>query len=187
MNVSKRAVERAWDVAHPRSIHPSRNVSEAAYWASGELQARILADELPDGARVLDYGCGDGRVLKPLRALGVDVRGADTSSAMLRRLGDVPSQLVDGPIVGEFDAVYALAILIHHDSPSQDEIVSAIADCLVDGGIALLDWPVGNVHERTNWIDVTVRDKTTRDAFAATVGLHYDRETPLGSIFVKGY
>jgi SAM-dependent methyltransferase len=185
--INKHAVERAWDVANPKAIHPTRNISEAAYWASGDHQALTLADELPADGRILDYGCGDGRVLKPLRSLGVDVAGADTSIAMLMRLGDdVPSQLVDGPIEGKFDAVYALAVLIHHDYQSQNEIVAAIAACLVDDGIAILDWPVGTPYERQRWIEVTIRNKADRNAFAASVGLYYVRDIGLGAIFVKG-
>lgn len=186
MNAGKRSIEQAWDTANPKAIHPTRNISEKAYWKSGEEQADVILAELPTDGRVLDYGCGDGRVLKPLRASGVDVHGADTSRAMLSRLGDFPAQLITGAIDGEFEAVYALAILIHHDSQGQNEIVANIARCLVVGGVALLDWPTGPRHERISWIDVTVRVREERNAYAASVGLDYDRESTLGSIFVKG-
>ncbi|WP_460786203.1 class I SAM-dependent methyltransferase, partial [Microbacterium tumbae] len=79
-------VIQAWDQADPAAIHPSRGVSEDAYWRSGKVQADMLATVIPDGAKVLDFGCGDGRVAIPMAALGYDVTAVVSSQNMLDRL-----------------------------------------------------------------------------------------------------
>ena len=79
-------VIQAWDQADPDAIHPLRRVSEDAYWDSGKAQADMLASVIPDGAKVLDFGCGDGRVAIPMAGLGYDVTAVDSSQRMLDRL-----------------------------------------------------------------------------------------------------
>ena len=58
-------VIQAWDRADPTAIHPLRRVSEDAYWDSGKAQADMLASVIPGNAKVMDFGCGDGRVAIP--------------------------------------------------------------------------------------------------------------------------
>ncbi|NNC72656.1 MAG: methionine biosynthesis protein MetW [Sphingomonadaceae bacterium] len=67
----------------------------------------IIADHLPQGARVLDIGCGDGGLMAALRdEKGVDARGVELDStlvaqAMARGLsvmqGDADTDLADYP------------------------------------------------------------------------------------------
>src|SRR6201999_4639195 len=71
-----------------------------------------IAEMIPDGARVLDVGCGDGALLEYLiRAKGVDGRGIELSqqnvnACVARGLavvqGDADTDLVEYP-TGAFD------------------------------------------------------------------------------------
>ncbi len=75
-----------------------------------------VADAVPDGARVLDIGCGDGALLAVLRdtkaveGRGIDVSGANVASAVARGLsvvqGDADADLADYP-----DDAFDMAIL----------------------------------------------------------------------------
>ncbi len=49
-------------------------------WLSEDV---LVAEHVADGARVLDLGCGAGRVAIPLAEMGLDVVGIDISSGMV--------------------------------------------------------------------------------------------------------
>lgn len=169
----------AWDRPEARqSIHPTRGISEDAYQASGMAQAELLAADLPDGARVLDFGCGDGRVAIPLRTLGYEVTGADASPRMLAALADrdpdLPVFQSDGSDFGKhlgrrkFDAVYCLAVLIHHDYTTGEQLVGRLRSVVRKGGILALDWPTADEPEEgQGWLTVTTWDRARQDEIAA--------------------
>lgn len=75
-----------------------------------------LAPLLPRSAKVLDVGCGDGRVAASIRARrpDVDVRGIDV---LVRAHSEIPVEAFDGVTIpypdGSFDAVL-LVDVVHH-------------------------------------------------------------------------
>ena len=186
------AVIEAWDQADPTAIHPLRQVSEDAYWASGEAQAAMLASVVPDGAKVMDFGCGDGRVAIPLAALGYDVTAVDSSQRMLDRLADRAPDLTtvqadaDGVAshLGRrrMDAVYALAVLIHHSYADCLHIVGKLRAATKLGGTLVLDWPLSDQPgEADSWIGVTTWSKQQQADACAQIGLErVDSELPWG-------
>jgi SAM-dependent methyltransferase len=175
-------IVHAWDRADPVWIHPSRAVSEDAYWKSGREQAEKLAEVLPAGCRVVDFGCGDGRVTVPLYDLGFQVIGADASSTMLARLAHhapgIPTVQSTGPDLHErlgrkVDAVVALAVLIHHSRADQLDIIAGLRKAVRKGGLLLLDWPTSDTpEERANWIEVTTWKRAAQDRAAEKLGLN---------------
>lgn len=187
--MTAREVIAAWDEAGPKHIHPSRGVSEEAYWASGEYSAHQLAEVLKPGSRVVDFGVGDGRVAIPLRRLGYDVTGADASPKMLAHLAeadpDMPQVLSDGSDLYEklehkVDAVVCLAVLIHHDRASALAILDGLVAAIRKGGLLIVDWPTSaHPEEATIWIDVTTWDPDVQQAEAAKRGLkRIDHDRP---------
>lgn len=179
--MNAREVIDAWDKAGPKHIHPSRGVSEEAYWASGELTAQALAEALKPGSRVVDFGCGDGRVSIPLRGLGFDVTGADASPVMLAALAendpDLPQVLTDGSdlyakVGHKVDAVVCLAVLIHHERASALTVLDGLCQAVRKGGLLILDWPTSDhPEEATIWIDVTTWSPDVQRAEAEKRGL----------------
>jgi SAM-dependent methyltransferase len=70
--------------------------SEQQFRESGERDVRevVLNNiDLPRDARVLEIGCGIGRLLRPLAALAAEVHGVDISREMLRQAVDALSDL----------------------------------------------------------------------------------------------
>jgi 2-polyprenyl-3-methyl-5-hydroxy-6-metoxy-1,4-benzoquinol methylase len=182
----------AWDQADPAAIHPLRAVSEDAYWDSGKAQADMLATVLPAGAKVIDYGCGDGRVAIPLRALGYDVTAVDSSQAMLDRLTardpDMPTLLARGSDLAEVygkkaDAIVSLAVLIHYSYTDALDLIAQMR-ATVDGrnGLLVLDWPVSDTpSEAHDWIGVTTWSPEAQVEACQRIGLKpVDSDLPWG-------
>jgi SAM-dependent methyltransferase len=54
-------------------------------------EPEIVHAAIPEGASILELGCGTGRILRPLAAMGHPVVGVDESPAMLARIHDLPT------------------------------------------------------------------------------------------------
>lgn len=173
----------AWDQPEARnSIHPTRGIDEAAYWNSGANQAALIGTALPVGCKVMDFGCGDGRVAIPLRALGYDVTGVDASANMLAALNERDPELTtfqsDGSDFGshlgrrKVDAVVCLAVLIHHDYATGEELIASLRAVVKKGGLLILDWPVSDDPvEGQVWLDVTTWPQDRQDAIAERLNM----------------
>ena len=180
----------AWDQADPDAIHPTRSVSEEAYWASGEAQAKLLATVIPAGSKVLDFGCGDGRVAIPMADLGYEVTAVDASQRMLERLSDRAPALTTVHAAADgiaahlgrrrMDAVYSLAVLIHHSYADCLHIVGKLRAATKLGGILVLDWPTSDrPAEADSWIGVTTWSEEQQAEACARLGLEpVDSELP---------
>jgi 2-polyprenyl-3-methyl-5-hydroxy-6-metoxy-1,4-benzoquinol methylase len=190
--VTAQSVIEAWDEADPDAIHPLRRVSEDAYWESGKAQADMVAAVIPDGAKVLDFGCGDGRVAIPLAELGYDVTAVDSSQRMLDRLAERAPDVTAVHAAGDglaahlgrrkMDAVYCLAVLIHHSYADCLNIVGKLRAATKLGGILVLDWPVSDQPgEADSWIGVTTWSKEQQGDACDRLGLEpVDSELPWG-------
>ena len=170
----------AWN--HPdarNAIHPTRGISEDAYRESGRKQAELIAADLPNGARVVDFGCGDGRVTIPLAELGYDVTGVDASENMLAALHDqapdIPAVRSDGTDLAralglgkrKVDAVVCLSVLIHHDWATGAALIEQLRGIVKKNGLLILDWPVSDQPvERGTWLEVTTWDAGAQEALA---------------------
>src|SRR5690606_3834231 len=192
-NVSAADVIAAWDQPSARAaIHPTRGISEDAYRESGRSQAEALATDLPDGAKVMDFGCGDGRVAIPLRALGYDVTGVDSSPRMLALLAERDPGMrtfqSDGSDLSKrlgrrkMDAVYCLAVLIHHSYTDCLHSIGRLRAATKHGGLLILDWPVSDQpSEAGAWIGVTTWSRQQQTEACARIGLEpVDSELPWG-------
>lgn len=196
-------VIQAWDKADPTAIHPLRQVSEDAYWESGRAQADMLASVIPAGAKVMDFGAGDGRVAIPMAALGFEVTAVDASQRMLDRFNDITLDIstahddlalnlttvqadADG-IAGHLgrrrmDAIYSLAVLIHHNYQDCLHAITKLRAAIKLGGILVLDWPVSDQpSEADSWIGVTTWSPQQQADACAAIGLEpVDSELPWG-------
>jgi 2-polyprenyl-3-methyl-5-hydroxy-6-metoxy-1,4-benzoquinol methylase len=181
----------AWDQADPAAIHPTRGIDEDAYWNSGRNQAALIGTVLADGCKVVDFGCGDGRVAIPLRALGYDVTAVDASQNMLDRLHerdpDMPTLLnpgadLYGQLGKKVDAVVALAVLIHHNYADCLDLLAELRQAVKLGGVLVLDWPISEQPvEGQGWLEVTTWSQEAHDDACARIGLKpVDAQLPWG-------
>jgi len=112
-------------------------------WVNEREIGQVLA-LLPPGGRVLDLGCGTGRLSRRLAAAGHDVVMLDASAAMLARAvesASAPAVLADAfalPFApGSFDAVVAMRVAFHF--ADLDALVGSVAPLLHPGGRFVFD------------------------------------------------
>jgi SAM-dependent methyltransferase len=112
-----------------------------------------LTGMIPVGSRVLDAGCGYGRVALPLARAGYDVIGLDLSKDMIRaahdavhgtetRLGLVVGSFSRLPFAaGRFDAVICLWSAFNEllEDREQVDAIREMWRVLAGGGIALIE------------------------------------------------
>jgi len=103
-------------------------------------EAQIVHAAVPPGASVLELGCGTGRILRPLAALGHPVTGVDDSPAMLDRSPDL--RTVCAPIESlrldrAFDVVVLASTLINADPGTRRGFLAAVRRHLQGDGIAV--------------------------------------------------
>ncbi|MER6610216.1 class I SAM-dependent methyltransferase [Streptomyces sp. NPDC000927] len=188
-----------WDTADVSYLHPTRSLGMDAYWESGWAQTAEVAVYAAPGERVLDFGCGDGRIAIPLAQLGYQVIAVDSSKRMLDRLtieAEPLGQMIKmhrssgsglGKIVGRtgVDLVLARGILPHHSHEDAAVLVRNLAKVLKPGGYLLADWPVGEHRERQTWYGTTTWDEDARGRVAREAGLELVPSDISASVWVR--
>lgn len=115
----------------------------------------------PPPARVLDAGCGDGRVAAMMVDRGYDVVGVDSAETGLRwartlvshaRFEQLDLRLLSHrpEFQASFDAVVCIEVLEHIPPSDQMATLAAIAACLRAGGTLVLTVPSVNIPV-THW------------------------------------
>lgn len=89
------------------------------------------------GERILDLGCGDGKLTRQLLDFGCNVVGVDSSPDMIKAAVDLglDARLVDGEELNfedEFDAVFSNAAL--HWMVGFDDVIAGVYRALKPGG-----------------------------------------------------
>jgi SAM-dependent methyltransferase len=89
------------------------------------------------GERILDLGCGDGRLTTEIMARGADVVGLDSAEALLQAAHQRGLPIVRGdaqnlPFSDRFDAVFSNAAL--HWMKGPDKVIAAVHGVLKKGG-----------------------------------------------------
>jgi len=125
-----------------------RNGSDIYTWIlsrNGWIDAEALVSFLASKKRVLDAGCGNGRVSALLRVhsdpgatciMGIDLTAADVAEKNLAQYANVSFQTKDllGDLsdLGAFDFIYCQEVL-HHTEDPQNAFLN-LCSCLEDGG-----------------------------------------------------
>lgn len=160
-----------WSPAQ-REEYAGRFVRLAAAGTDIDGEARLVDALAARGSRILDAGCGTGRVAGYLHAQGHQVLGVDVDPLLVAAGRDqhpgVPLQELDlldvGPALGTFDLVVSAGNVMVYLSPGTERLVlAALASVLAPGGRAVF----GFATDRDYTVDQL-------DADAASVG--WERE-----------
>jgi SAM-dependent methyltransferase len=123
-------------------------------------EAEIVHAAVPPGASVLELGCGTGRILRPLAALGHPVTGVDDSPDMLARSPDLPT--ICSPIRAlrldrAFDVVLLASTLINADPGTRRGFLAAVRRHLRGDGTAVFQ------QSPPAWFEAYQRAERVRD------------------------
>jgi 2-polyprenyl-3-methyl-5-hydroxy-6-metoxy-1,4-benzoquinol methylase len=131
---------------------------------------RALADRAGAGASVLEIGSGSGRDADFVESLGLVVRRTDATRAFLDlqaargKHAELLNVLTDD-LGGPYDAIMALAVLIHIDRSSTETVLRKIAEALRPNGLFLVSVREGEGETGGNYQTVYWQ----RDAFVAAL------------------
>ncbi|RYY56138.1 MAG: methyltransferase domain-containing protein [Chitinophagaceae bacterium] len=134
---------------------------------------RVLKENLPENAEVLDVGCGNGVISRSLGARGFNVRGVDISEKTIARanelntLPNVRFEVVSAEkLVADgqkYHAVICSEVLEHLHEPGK--LLQVIHESIHDNGIVIVTVPNGNgprelfvtrpvirMQKKNNWV-----------------------------------
>ena len=107
---------------------------------------------LPEGASVLDAGCGSGRDSKHFIERGYTVTAFDASETMCECASKLTGQEVRKLTFQEmdyhdcFDGIWACASLLHVSKDEIEAVLKKLTTALIQGGILYASWKYGNVE-----------------------------------------
>lgn len=139
----------------------------------------VLSQHLPENrsARILDFGCGDGTLLRIAAQLGYgDLVGIDVSEGMIDiarkagtaatlHVGDALAFVKEAP-AGSFDTIIAYDVLEHLTRPELLNTLRAMSAALAPGGRLIFHLPNGGspFYGRVRWGDITHELAFTRSS-----------------------
>jgi len=134
-------------------------------------EPEIVHQAVPQGASILELGCGTGRILRPLAALGHPVTGVDDSPDMLAYSPDLPtvcSGIESLRLDRQFDAVLLASTMINASPGTRHGFLATVRHHLRGDGIAVFqqnppDWfaklpDAERVRDDPGGIRRTIRD-----------------------------
>ncbi|XES78258.1 MAG: class I SAM-dependent methyltransferase [Candidatus Bathyarchaeia archaeon] len=132
-----------------------------AYWLriDGLLQVRTLSTRLTKKSRILDVGCGNGKLLYRMAAAGFkDLRGVDAfieSDITYSNGVHILKSTIDA-LNGQYDLITFEHSFEH--MPSQLGVLHKIKTLLSTNGLCLINMPVCSSyawkHYRDNWVNL---------------------------------
>ncbi|MEV8297781.1 MULTISPECIES: class I SAM-dependent methyltransferase [Streptomyces] len=147
----------------------------------------IVAAAVPRGARILELGCGVGRMTHPLLERGFTVTAVDESAEMLERVRGartIRSAIEDLDLGERFDAVLLASFLVHTgDTEVRRGLLRTCARHLTDDGCVLIQREGADYHtdlprERVDPSGFTVRILSSEPVGDGVHAVHAEYEFP---------
>ncbi|MFD5540910.1 class I SAM-dependent methyltransferase [Streptomyces sp. NPDC127079] len=147
----------------------------------------IVEAAVPAGARILELGCGVGRMTHPLLERGFTVTAVDESEEMLERVRGARTicSTIEGLDLSErFDVVLLASFLVHAgDVAVRQGMLRTCASHVADGGCVLIqregaDYHVDLPRERVDPSGCTVRIVSAEPVGDGVNSVHVEYDFP---------
>ncbi|MFI6928987.1 class I SAM-dependent methyltransferase [Streptomyces sp. NPDC050287] len=147
----------------------------------------IIAAAVPAGARILELGCGVGRMTHPLLERGFTVTAVDESPEMLERVRGartICSPIEDLDLGETFDVVLLASFLVHAgDVRVRQELLRTCARHVTPDGCVLIqregeDYHTNVPRERVEPSGITVRIVSSQPVGDGVNSVHAEYEFP---------
>lgn len=105
---------------------------------------------VPEGGKILDFGCGSGRDTKYFLSRGYRVDAADGSEEMCKIAGEYTGIAVKRMLFEEldctnvYDGIWACASILHVVSKELPDILRKMADAVKSGGVIYASFKYGD-------------------------------------------
>ena len=134
----------------------------------------VIAGVAPAGARILELGCGVGRMTHPLIERGYTVTAVDESAEMLERVRGartIHASIEDLDLDETFDVVLLASFLVHTGDPEvRRGMLATCARHLADDGFILIQREGEDYHSNVPRERVDPRGFTIRIASTEPIG-----------------
>ena len=126
--------------------------------------------ELPEGARILDVGCGSGRDTLAFKKKGYQVDAIDYSEELVKkasRLTGIPIKLKSFYEVDDYEAydgIWACASLLHCERSRLAEVLEKMVQALKPNGVIYISFKYGDSDRDKDGRKFTDLDENQADA-----------------------
>jgi SAM-dependent methyltransferase len=129
-------------------------------------EPQIVHAAVPEGAAILELGCGTGRILRPLADLGHPVLGVDESPAMLAHLTDLPtacSPIETLRLDRRFDAVLLASTMLNTNPRQRRAFLATCRWHLDPQGVVVIQ------QSAPSWFDTVAASEVEHDGIRRVV------------------
>ncbi len=141
-------------------------------------EPELIHGAVPAGSRILELGCGAGRITHELIALGHSVTAVDNSAEMLSHVRGAETVLADIETL-DLGRTFPVVVLASNflNAPEQEELDAVLGACarhVDDGGQVLLErmppeWEPSTRTSTTGGVEMTLHDVVRDGAFVSAV------------------
>ena len=153
------------------AIHPTGN-NKRNYFISGYVDSYNIINSLnfPYDKKILEYGCGNGRILKHLKSF--DIYGVDIIEDWVKECKELNLnvELLENFNI-KVDIVYSFTVFIHLKKNETRKALKYINEKLVIGGLAYIQVPIYESNRTgCSFIDINTFDEKTFKKFIEEEG-----------------
>lgn len=170
--------------------HAEDYVRDTADVPFADLQNRFL-EILPDGGRILDFGCGSGRDAKYFCDRGYIVDAVDGSAALCeaaeKRIGRPVRRMLFEELdaVEIYDGIWACASVLHVTPEKLPEIFRRMAEALKPAGVLYVSFKYGTFSGMRNGRYFTDLTEESLLSLAEQSGFHAEEIWKTGDVRVN--